>query len=581
MLKKLLCFFLTIGSSLFLFAQDCETLPSATIDLAVNGVSARLTTGGDLWWDGQEGKYHVSLSEEYLGDTTLSAIFAGGLWMAGRDSDGVIKVSAQQYGRNVERFDYLPGPLRTDGLAFGNCTDWDRFFVANQEEIQEYLSDYDPDTPGSIPIPDRIAGWPATGNPFFEEIHGFSLPEAPHPMAPFWDEDADGIYDPRKGDFPLIAGEEAIWCVFNDAVFGVNRDSYSTPILAEVHLMAYATVSEDSDLHRTTFYDYSIYNRGQADIVDFYAGHWIDTNLGCRFDDLPGSIPAQNLFYIYDSKKTDSNFCNPDTIPTNGPSPVNIYQVVNTNIDEVSNIEDPLMHSMISPILPLFDGLPALRLPSRPEEYYHVLQGRWADGQPISRGGIGYHEQSDTTLFAFDGGLHDSVPWLSCNWGYPINFSDFYQEIYSTGPYYLKPGEVAQFTLAVTTTSDMVFPDAVCPDREAIRTVGSKIKTFYDENMSTSVLTSTFDQPVTRSLDLRIFPNPTSGEITFELPMKRRIKEIEVLDFFGRVHRTIRAVGNRTTFDLNLPAGTYVYRVTTGEGEILTGKLIAGARGHH
>jgi hypothetical protein len=189
------------------FAENCNNAV-AQIDQAINNVRARLTTGGDVWWDSNNGRYVVP--KVVPGLPEVSSIFAGAVWLGGVDPAGNLKLAAQTYGRSERKFDFFPGPLNSNGKTNKEtCSKWDRFFVVKGESIREHLRNwnaavkagksYNPDQ-----IPRDIKGWPASGNEFFEEIHGFSLPSTRQGLAGFWDQDGDGNYNPDLGDFPVI-----------------------------------------------------------------------------------------------------------------------------------------------------------------------------------------------------------------------------------------------------------------------------------------------------------------------------------------------------------------------------------------
>ncbi|MEO0728273.1 MAG: hypothetical protein AAFZ63_27240, partial [Bacteroidota bacterium] len=90
------------------FRENCSNAV-AQIDQQINNVRARLTTGGDLWWSGSDGRYIVPKTPP--GVPEVSSIFAAGVWLGGRDPGGNLKIAAQQYGRASGNFDYYPGPL--------------------------------------------------------------------------------------------------------------------------------------------------------------------------------------------------------------------------------------------------------------------------------------------------------------------------------------------------------------------------------------------------------------------------------------------------------------------------------------
>ena len=79
-------------------------------------------------------------------------------------------------------------------------------------------------------------------------------------LAPFYDVDKNGIYDPSNGDYPLINGDQALWYVYNDvgAAHGENqRTAYRVLSARE---MAFAFTSNDV-LNDMTFYQTIVINR--------------------------------------------------------------------------------------------------------------------------------------------------------------------------------------------------------------------------------------------------------------------------------------------------------------------------------
>ena len=73
------------------FAENCNNAV-AQIDQAINNVRARLTTGGDVWWDSNDGRYIVPKVPAGLPE--VSSIFAGAVWLGGVDPAGNLKIAA-------------------------------------------------------------------------------------------------------------------------------------------------------------------------------------------------------------------------------------------------------------------------------------------------------------------------------------------------------------------------------------------------------------------------------------------------------------------------------------------------------
>ncbi|TXF91239.1 T9SS type A sorting domain-containing protein [Neolewinella aurantiaca] len=582
-----LCTFLLFSCSLQgqQRATDCIN-PTATAELDVNGVHALITNGGDLWFDGQNGRYEVTAAEDSPGENPVVAIFAGGLWLGAKDPGGGLKVAAQQYGRGFSDegfFDYFPGPLTEDGApAEGDCSDWDRLFKINRTSVDVFLAVYEEAlAEGNLPIPANripleVLGWPATGNPEFESVYGFALPDTPQGLAPFFDVDLDGMYNPRLGDYPLFCGDQAIWAVFNDAGAPHANSNTPTQLQAEIHLLAYAFASEDSVLHRTTFYEYTIINRGQEDALELYAGHWIDSDLGCFTNDLMGSSPEHELFYIYNQDGTDPETCEGFVEGYGNTAPVNIFQVVSSDVGGGNPaVEDPLMSSLMNVYnAAVGSPLPATTSPATSDEYYNYLTGRWRDGHPVTRSSLGYDTVGDTTLFVFDGGEIEDGLWRQCN--VPAEIADV-RQVYSTGPYNLQPGAVTSFTLAVTTIFGVDYPDGSCPDTVAIFAAAQGIKDFYDDSCTSSVLSDTNAPQSPQAIGLEVFPNPTAGELSFRLPGTTQISEIELLDATGRVVAKFTGTGHQQSVDLRqarLAPGLYLYRVGLEGGKTAAGRVV-------
>jgi hypothetical protein len=571
-------FLLFVTSSLAGQARQTNCVnPSAQADLNINAVRARITNGGDLWWDGQDGRYEVTSDENSPNVNPVSAIFAGGLWIGGKDPGGGIKLAAQQYGRGQGNFDYFPGPLTDEGINEDgdDCSKWDRLFVIYRQDIDDYFANLDPTNPNATEVPANLAGWPAFGNPLFEDAHGFTLPDGRQNMAPFWDDNLDGIYDPRDGDYPLFCGDQAVWAIFNDSGAPHAESGTINRLQMEIHLLAYAFASEDSVLHRTTFYEYKVFNRATEATTDFYAGHWIDSDLGCFTNDLMGSSPEHDLFYIYNRNGTDPEVCEGFVSSYGNTAPVNIFQVVNTSLEPEEDAEDPLMHSLVN----LYRGdiagtIPATTEPTTVGEYYNTIRGRWRDGSPITRGGVGYDSDGDETLFVYDGEAFEGAPWRHCSAEPAV--ADI-RQVYSTGPYNLDPGGAASFTLAITTIFGVDYPDGSCPDVTQVFSAAGSIKDFYDDNCGSSAITSTRFPHSPASINLEVFPNPTTSQLSFRVPTVTAIDQVEIVDVSGRQLASFLGAGNELSIDLQaagLSPGVYLYRLRTRDGEAVTGRVV-------
>ncbi|MBC6995266.1 hypothetical protein QWY85_12905 [Neolewinella lacunae] len=454
----------------------------AQIDMEINNVRARLTTGGDVWWDGSNGRYVVPKPPP--GVPEVSSIFAGAVWLGGRDPGGGLKVAAQDYGRSTGNFDYYPGPLTDEGtISRDTCARWDRFFVVKGQSIREVRAAYQIALESNtLPldlsqIPADVLGWPSTGNPYFFDVNGFELPNTFQGLAGFWDEDLDGIYDPTLGDYPIIEirgcsetpqfPEEMTFWIYNDA--GNTHRQSGTPlqIQMEIQVQAFAYSTSD-DINSMTFQRYKLINRAQEDILDTYFAMWVDPDLGCFRDDYVGSDTSRSLAYVYNEDELDgSNGCTCE-------------QGINTYCDEIPILGVDYFRG---PRAPIFDddgnpigeeelGMssfiyinnagvggppPATTDPNTAEEYYNYLQGIWRDGSPLYNSGNGYDIPGGVeTRYAFSDAPDNAAGWSMATADLP--FGDR-RTLQASGPFTLTPGAVNELIIGVVWVPDQTHPN--------------------------------------------------------------------------------------------------------------------------
>ncbi|MDD4150224.1 MAG: hypothetical protein PHE33_09360 [Bacteroidales bacterium] len=300
----------------------CEPGQTST-ELKVNNVRAMIHTAGDMWWDLQGKAFYIVPA-----DGTTSALFAGAIWVGGKDANGQLKIAAQKFRQRG--IDYWPGPLITSGSAIATvtqdiCREYDKHFSITKNIVKEFREWYecsqDPacDTEESFPgysIPDIITNWPAHGP---EGGYDYNL-------APFWDTDGDGYYNPLMGDFPYyefanngitddpdcmrprnrapkLFGDETLWWVYNDKG-NIHTETGGASIGMEFRAQAFAFTTND-ELNDMTFYNYNIINRSTYTLYDTYFGVWTDADLGNPKDDFTGCDVLRGLGYMYNGDDDD------------------------------------------------------------------------------------------------------------------------------------------------------------------------------------------------------------------------------------------------------------------------------------
>ncbi len=299
--------------------------------LDVNNIRARINTGGDMWWNFDRAEYYVPAN------STQTSMFSASLWIGGLDVNGQLKLAAQRY-RQVG-IDYWPGPIsRIDAsVEAETCAEYDEIFEISRAEVDAFLAWYNSADPTEefpdYSIPESILGWPAHG----DESLGQS-----YYLAPFYDNDGDGNYDPNAGDYPyydvdnslcrtltptadadyyypddpdnwkygiladqVIKGDQTLWWVFNDKG-NIHTETGGAAIGMEIRAQSFGFATND-EVNNMTFYSYEIINRSTFKLTNTYFSQWVDTDLGYAWDDYVGCDVARGLGYCYNGFPVDGS----------------------------------------------------------------------------------------------------------------------------------------------------------------------------------------------------------------------------------------------------------------------------------
>ncbi|MDX1408999.1 MAG: hypothetical protein R3330_12715, partial [Saprospiraceae bacterium] len=390
--------------------QDCQQSRAFEVFHA-NDIRALISNGGDLFSDLQNNRFQVP----FTGPGSPGMIFAAGTWLGAMDPNGNLMIAAQEF-RYGGRNDYAPGPLDLDGATNpGMCERWDKIWKVTRHDILSHQQDYLDNQFIDQPV-HSIYSWPGSGNVHFSGYNGFELPALPDLSAPFHDANANGLYEPHLGEYPLPEGVDPsvipmviTWSVYNDA--GVTHsNSLGVPLQAEVQLTTYAFHCDSgSRLNQTLFTSYRIVNRSQSSLDSLIFGQWMDPDLGCFLDDYFGSYPAGNALFVYNTDPVDGY---PGENCEGGISTYGAYPPVLS----VVFLNRPMTSAMYYMNSSLWSGPVGMVEPQIAPEYYELLNGRWRDGHPMSSTAYGYEiPPADTTTFAFHDDPNDPDGWSLYN----------------------------------------------------------------------------------------------------------------------------------------------------------------------
>ena len=562
-MKNLLLLTVILFCSSVLSAQVCGN-PKSQIDLHGNNIQARILNGGDLFWDFTEARFIPNPSPTGAGPAT---IFAAGLWLGGVDPAGDLKLAAVTY-RHDGKADYFAGPLDENGETnAANCTNWDLHFRVRGDRITAFIDSlpFLAGNPALAIVQFRgVMGWPGRGNPYFSDLWGFELPTTSQPLAPFYDADANGLYDPLQGDYPAVSLQlqapfvptEMIWCVFNDQGAGaMHAASGGKPFGVEVQLTAWAFDSlSQPTLNNTVFTSHKMIFRMPEAVDSCFVGMWVDFDLGCGSDDYVGSAPALDAFYAYNQDVVDGSPGN--ACPSGGIGILPTFEGI-PPVQSVTFLSLPLdkciyyNNSVSSPTPPAgtYD-------PQQSNEYYNYLTGHWRDGLPLTYGGSGYLSNGAEVNHAFPDDPADSNGWSMCTAGL-VQSDRRMIGIHQLGQ--VVPGQMEELNVAWTVHPNPDLPcglGATFPEIAALRNL-------YDNNFVTATTMPLLELPLILS------PNPATNTVTLQYD-DLSVLEIRCFDAAGRLMGRLQSLpAHQYTLDIaGWKTGTYTIHLLTGKGSV-------------
>lgn len=473
---------------------DCAT-SSSQIDLDINNVRTRILGGGDMWWDGVEtAKYELPKIDASSGATSISALFTGALWFTGLDNGGNLQCSAQTY-RN-QGHDFFTGPL--NGIygeaSFDVCAAYDEHFEVLAEEINEVRALFADGGGANIPsslIPANVLKWPGKGNPYYlsNETDKYYNEGA---LAPFFDQDGNNIYDPTKGDFPIIGvskngvlqptyADQMIFWVINDNG-QIHGRTGGVPIGVQVNCLAFAYSTADA-LNDMTFYTFEITKKTPNPLYETYMGYFVDTDLGDATDDYIGCDTVRDMGYVYNSTAVDGQY---------GPNP----PIVGIDYFEGPLADDGTELGLSSFVYFVNSQSSPQSDPDVAVEFRNYQTGLWKDGNPIVFGGNGYIGTTPTN-YVFPGNPADGAGWSMVSANIPADDIRFVQ---NSGPFTLVPGQTQRITLGVVAVFPSNYTGVPDIDKE-IGIADDLAQNLFDNNFDI------IDGPDAPTLAIRELPN--------------------------------------------------------------------------
>jgi len=471
-------------------------LGSTVTEISLNNARTYIFMTGILWTDidGSSSGYEIPKG------SGKTSIYSGGIWIGGTDLNGQLKLTAVRF---VGARNYWPGPLITEGDARGTtdievCYQYDRHFEITRYQVEAFREWYN--TPAlergiefdGYAIPQIILDWPA---------HADASAGYDFYLAPFWDNNDDGFYNPADGDYPFydldgilpcgttrelrrprLYGDGTAWWVYNDRG-GIHAGPSGEPIGMEIRAQAFQFSTNDA-LNDMSFYNYALINRSTYTLIETYFGVYVDGDLGYAWDDFVGCHVTKGVGYFYNGESSDGSGeawaygSNPPSIgfdffegpyqDPNGIDDCTSYDeqfnllcnecILNGNINGL-NFGDGIVDNErwgMRRFLYYTNGGGNTGDPGTAPHHYNYLRGYWKDNERMRYGGNGHPAGGG------DGPISDFMfprETDPCGWGQggipmPVwteessgNEPNDRRLVQSSGPFVLEPGAINDITV--------------------------------------------------------------------------------------------------------------------------------------
>lgn len=515
-MKTKLLFIISLFGCSVVFGQD-------TAMLDTNNISAKIRSDGRLF----------EIFEVPKG-SGLKTIFAGNIWIGGIDAGGQLHIAAQTYAQNGADFFY--GPMASNYSAASYTSTYNNVWKVSKSTINYHIANY---TTGGYVVPASIANWPGNGN--------IANGEAAV-LAPYFDVNSNGTYDPANGDYPYIRGDQAVFYMVNDDK-QAHGETGGTKLGIEVHGMAYSFASAaDSALWHTVFVNFQIINRSVNNYDSVYFGAWTDMDLGNYIDDYVGSDSLLNMYYTFNS----DNFDDP-VYGNNPPAQGSVF-----------------LNYTISKYVYYNNDFTVTGNPSTASHFYQYLKGRWKDNTPLTYGGTGYGGTTPANLM-FSGDPVSGTGWTEAGEG---NVPADRRGMMSVGPFSLSSGQKICVDVAYPFARDYAGNNIT--SITVLRQRVKDIQAFYNSQGYVCPFVTSVNEINFMTNFISVYPNPAKGKfnIRYDKLQKTYNYELGIFNVLGeKVYQSV-ITNPKSEIDLSQqPSGIYFIKIYDREKNY-TGKII-------
>jgi hypothetical protein len=430
----------------------------------------------------------------------LNTIFGIQFMFGGQDVNDSIYITSGGYPNNST--DIFSGPISANYSDSTYINRWNnKVWKICRGDIDQYhlwwlcangviTSGCDTIQIPSAEVLQTIYDWPAHGDVNAGESYW---------LAPFYDFNSDGFYNPDDGDYPLIKGCCATYMIQNDAAGSHEASMTNDSMGIEVHTLIYQYNTADQ-INDATFVEITVHNRSSVNYPEFVMGLNVDVDLGNYTDDQVGCDSTKNVMYFYNGDINDENFYGIDP-PVLG----------------VISLEQPMGAFQITSSV---NGIGS----TREQKYWNMFSGKQIDGSPIMT------PSGTNTTFQFSGDPTIQTDWTASSIGLPPGDR---RGLIMTPIFPLASGQ------STTNTYAFVY-ERSGNNLENASALINRVP-FYINAFQTDLTTQCQDSylGISEKLDVltsfKIFPNPTSDHITIsEIPLSLIGSNATISDVNGK-----------------------------------------------
>ena len=546
--------FVLLSTALTSFAQVSNTLTA-------NNVVATFTNNGLFFNNGTMGGFEPIVN----GVKQASLLEESGLWISGLDPGGSLRMSVALQGKS----DFSSGTLNpVTGAPSGFLKN--KIWKVTGAEIEQHKADFTDNGVIDNPIP-AIFGWPGIGNSSFEIFNnGMQLPNTPQALAPFFDADFDGLYNPANGDYPTVEiryctyiedAKEICWYVINDADVPSNPATTAGRLRVEIQVTAWAyeCSAENAPIANSIFTSLKIINRNPVVLNQVRFGLYNDFSIGGKEDDFVGFDPLNWLTFAYNGSNND--------LIHGANAPAMGLDILRSPFKPtiLANGSDSILSTTLNYFVPF-----------NPTANYtevgilNMMKGLNSDGTPLPNNGFPYPGNPN---------IANEPSELSAG-----NTPGNRATITTFEPFELRPGAQNQILVSHFFTQKAEYSSL--KNQSLLYDLSGGVQRFFDNCFETD---PNFDPCISLAVaapeasatadDIISFPNPVQ-EIWFLESKNASIIGVTLADIQGKlVFQQQGLQSNTLALPLStLPSGIYTARVRMDNGAIAVRKLVVAPK---